>query len=72
VRLYKRGLGERAAKRCERADSSRCRCRCQGTLHGATRPEADNPWQLPLGDPHHPETKATADDGGPVQSDLFP
>lgn len=40
---------------CETANTSRCRCRCHGTLHGANRVTTEAGLEeLPDGDPHSP------------------
>jgi hypothetical protein len=46
-----RALSERQAGACENAKTTRCRCRCGGEFHGATRCEVTT---LPEGDPHYP------------------
>ncbi len=52
-----RALTFSQARRCERALTPRCKCRCGGALHGAGRvgPEAQRQAyeQLPADDPHH-------------------
>ncbi len=49
-------LSERQARACENARTTRCRCRCGGTLHGAGRIPVEAPRQvyetLPQSDPH--------------------
>lgn len=56
-----RPLNERQARRCEEAHHPRCRCRCGGILHGATRGGVDAPAdyyeQLGDDDPHRIETE---------------
>jgi hypothetical protein len=47
-----RALSLYQAYSCELALTGRCRCRCQGKLHGAAR--VDNPRALPVDDPHFP------------------
>ena len=51
-----RALTERAASACENAKHSRCRCRCGGALHGASR--GTPVVELPPDDPHHAERSA--------------
>jgi hypothetical protein len=44
----------RAAMRCETAKHERCKCRCQGKLHGAARGSDPEFFQsLAQDDPHH-------------------
>ena len=46
-------LNLRQAHRCETSESSRCRCRCGGALHGAFRGlDAGFFHSLPDSDPH--------------------
>jgi hypothetical protein len=45
-----RRLTRSQATACENAHSPRCRCRCQGALHGARR--ATDVAELPPSDPH--------------------
>ena len=43
-----------AAKRCETARTSKCRCRCGGQFHGSKRGEdAEFFRELPKEDPHY-------------------
>ena len=43
-------LSESSASRCEHATQSRCKCRCGGVCHGASRGAVVD---LPADDPHH-------------------
>jgi hypothetical protein len=47
-----RGLTKRQAQRCEDARSKRCRCRCEGKLHGVNRGDVT---ELDESDAHHAE-----------------
>ena len=51
--VRERALSYAQARRCEDALHPRCRCRCNGTLHGAKRGSV---LDLPLNDPHSPST----------------
>jgi hypothetical protein len=53
--MNSRALSQTAAWRCEQALEPRCRCRCNGLLHGARRvAEPDHlVTEIPAGDPHH-------------------
>lgn len=42
-------LSERQAQRCEDAKEPKCKCRCNGALHGAKRGPVGG---LSMGDPH--------------------
>jgi hypothetical protein len=47
-------LTQREADRCEQAKERVCKCRCQGSKHGAARVPAGGDFSsLPLDDPHH-------------------
>jgi len=51
-------LSLRAAQRCETAKTARCRCRCGGLLHGASRGmDKEFFTALPDGDPHKAKAK---------------
>lgn len=54
-----RALSYRQASRCETAKNKRCRCRCGGALHGASRlaPSREAFEALPQDDPHHVPTE---------------
>ena len=55
-----RPLQARLAATCETAKTTRCRCRCGGTLHGAGRfATEDEARQLDEQDPHHAAPDAT-------------
>ena len=48
-----KGLSLRQATNCETAKGKRCRCRCGGRLHGASRGEEREFFAgLPSSDPH--------------------
>ena len=52
-------LNGRQARLCEQATTSRCRCRCQGRLHGAGRSSLPEFFeQLPESDPHRVPEKS--------------
>jgi hypothetical protein len=50
-----RALSYRQASVCETAKHKRCRCRCGGQMHGASRltPSREAFEALPADDPHH-------------------
>ena len=60
-----RALSLRQARNCENAKHPRCKCRCHGVLHGASRSQVMTEAQpsrawfeaLPADDPHHLPTK---------------
>jgi len=65
-----RALGVFAAMRCETATAPRCRCRCNGLLHGAKRFTARAELRdLSPDDPHNPRRRARR--GPPEQMLLF-
>lgn len=49
-----RPLTLRQAQTCEKSETARCRCRCNGAMHGGNRSELREYFeQLPESDPHH-------------------
>lgn len=72
-----RPLSEYAVYRCEQATTPRCRCRCQGALHGAKR-AGDRPRRafferLPKDDPHYIASDNGTTEDQPLQFELeFP
>lgn len=71
-----RALSLRAAQRCENAIGPRCRCRCEGKLHGAVRLAKDAPREeyaaLPEDDPHKVSATPTKRERKEQQPSLFP
>jgi hypothetical protein len=59
-----KSLSQAQARRCERATTPRCKCRCGGRFHGAKR--ADDVRTLPADDPHRPAEPRPRRPRGPV------
>lgn len=70
-----KALNESQARRCEEAKGGRCRCRCGGAMHGASRAKlaGDTPrtWfeALPEDDPHKVRELSAAEQARRAKAD---